>query len=177
VKADIVEENRSTTLRKLSSLRRLSTRLSSLFRRARYERELDTELSFHLDMLTEQHVRAGMAPVAARQAAVRTFGVVDRVKDDVRDTWLSRVVETMGQDVRYGIRSLRRNPGFALVVIVTMALGIGANTAIFSVVNGVLLKPLPYKNGESLVVLHHQQPLAGVDDMGFSYPMVTLRVG
>jgi putative ABC transport system permease protein len=169
VKPDIVDENRSTTLRKLSILRRLSTRLSSLFRRARYERELDTELSFHLDMLTEQHLRAGMAPVAARQAAVRTFGVVDRVKDDVRDTWLSRVAETMGQDVRYGIRSLRRNPGFAVVVIVTMALGIGANTAIFSVVNGVLLKPLPYKNGESLVVLHQQQPLAGVEDMGFSF--------
>ena len=150
-------------------LRRLSTRLSSLFRRARYERELDTELSFHLDMLTEQHVRAGMPPVAARRAAMRTFGVVDRVKDDVRDTWLSRIAETIAQDVRYGIRSLRRSPGFAMVVVVTMALGIGANTAIFSVVNGVLLKPLPYTNGESLVVLHQQQPLAGIEDMGFSY--------
>ena len=137
-------------------LRRLSTRLSSLFRRARYERELDTELSFHLDMLTEQHVRAGMPPGAARQAALRAFGVVDQVKDDVRDTWLSRIAETIAQDVRYGIRSLRRNPGFAIVVVVTMALGIGANTAIFSVVNGVLLKPLPYTNGESLVVLHQQ---------------------
>ena len=150
-------------------LRRLSTRLSSLFRRARCERELDTELAFHLDMLTEQHVRAGMAPDEARRAAARTFGVVDRVKDDVRDTWLSRVAETLAQDVRYGIRSLRRSPGFALVVIGTMALGVGANTAIFSVVNGVLLKPLPYRNGSALVVLHQQQPLAGVDDMRFSY--------
>jgi putative ABC transport system permease protein len=156
-------------VRKHSTLRRLSTRLSSLFRRARYERELDTELSFHLDMLTEQHVRAGMEPADARHAAMRTFGVVDRVKDDVRDTWLSRVAETIAQDVKYGIRSLRRNPGFALVVIATIALGVGANTAIFSVVNGVLLKPLPYKNGESLVVLHQQQPLAGVENMGFSY--------
>jgi hypothetical protein len=149
--------------------RRLSTRLSSLFRRARYERELDTELAFHLDMLTQHHVRAGMTQTAARQAAMRTFGVVDRVKDDVRDTWLSRVAETIGQDVRYGLRSLKRNPGFALVVIATMALGVGANTAIFSVVNGVLLKPLPYKNGESLVVLHQQQLLAGVENMSFSY--------
>jgi putative ABC transport system permease protein len=150
-------------------LRRLSTRLSSLFRWARYERELDTELAFHLDMLTEQHVRAGLSPTDARQAAMRTFGVVDRVKDDVRDTWLSRVAETIGQDVRYGLRSLRRSPGFALVVIATMALGVGANTAIFSVVNGVLLKPLPYRNGDALVVLHQQQPLAGVENMGFSY--------
>ena len=110
-----------------------------------------------------------MAPDEARRAAARSFGVVDRVKDDVRDTWLSRVAETLAQDVRYGIRSLRRSPGFALVVIGTMALGVGANTAIFSVVNGVLLKPLPYRNGDALVVLHQQQPLAGVDDMRFSY--------
>jgi putative ABC transport system permease protein len=150
-------------------LRRLSTRLSSLFRRARYERELDTELAFHLEMLTAQHVRAGLTPEEARRAAARTFGVVDRVKDDVRDTWLSRVAETLQQDVRYGIRSLRRSPGFALVVIATMALGVGANTAIFSVVNGVLLKPLPYKNGDSLIALHQQRPLAGINDMRFSY--------
>ena len=98
-------------------LRRLSTRLSSLFRRARYERELDRELAFHLDMLTEQHVRAGMPPDEARRAAAPArFGAVDRVKDDVRDTWLSRMLETLAQDVRYGSRSLRRNPGFALVV-------------------------------------------------------------
>jgi putative ABC transport system permease protein len=148
---------------------RLRTRLASLFRRARYERELDVELRFHVDMLTEQNVRAGMPCAAARDAALRAFGAVDRVKEDVRETWLSRLAETMAQDVRYGARSLRRNPGFALVVLLTMALGIGANTAIFSVVYGVLLKPLPYEDADRLVVLHQQRPRAGVQDMRFSY--------
>jgi putative ABC transport system permease protein len=148
---------------------RIRTRLASLFRRDRYERELDAELRFHIEMLTEQHVRTGMTPDAARRTALRTFGQIDRVKDEVRDTWLSRITETLSQDVRYGLRNLRRNPGFALAVIVTMALGIGANTAIFSVVNGVLLRPLPYKDGHQLVVLRQQRPLSGVDDTGFSY--------
>ena len=147
---------------------RIRTRLTSLFRRERLEHDLDRELQFHIDMLTEQHVRAGLSADQARRAALSTFGGVERVKDDVRDTWLSRLVETLGQDVRYGLRSLRRNPGFALVVIATMALGIGANTAIFSVVNGVLLRPLPYAHGERLVVLRQQQPLADVDDTYFS---------
>ena len=147
---------------------RIRTRLASLFQRDRYERELDRELGFHIEMLTEQHVRGGMSPSDARRAALRLFGQVDRVKEDVRETWLSRLAETVVQDLRYGVRGLRRNPGFALVVVLTMAMGIGANTAIFSVVNGVLLRPLPFKDGERLVVLHQQQPLAGVEDMGFS---------
>jgi putative ABC transport system permease protein len=147
---------------------RIRTRLASLLRRRQYERELDAELQFHLDMLTEQNVHGGMAPDQARRAALRAFGGVHRVKDDVRDTWLSRVAETAAQDVRYGIRSLRRNPGFALVVILTMALGIGANTAIFSVVNGVLLRPLPYRDGDRLVMLRQERPLVTDDEMGFS---------
>jgi predicted permease len=150
-------------------IRRIRTRLSSLFRRSRYERELEKELSFHLEMLTEQHIAAGMSPDEARHAALRMFGQLDRVKDDVRDTWLSRMFETFAQDVKYGIRNIARNAGFALVVVFTMSLGIGANTAIFSVVHGVLLKPIPYEKGDKLLVLHQKQPLAGTTDIGFSY--------
>ncbi len=149
-------------------IRRLRTRLASLFRRERMEADLERELAFHIDMLTEQNVRAGMSQEAARNAAHLNFGPVEHVKDSVRDTWLSRVVETLLQDARYGLRNIAQNRGFAVVVVVTMALGVGANTAIFSVVNGVLLRPLPYENGERLVVLRQQRPLAGVDDMRFS---------
>ena len=131
------------------------------------ERELDTELRFHLDMLTEQNVRAGhgaRTTRAARRCARSAASTASRTTSATRGC--RAVVETLVQDVRYGARSLRRNPGFAARSSSTMALGIGANTAIFSVVNGVLLRPLPYSDGDRLVVLHQQRPLAGDDDIG-----------
>ena len=93
------------------------------------------------------------APDAARRTARQLFGGVETIKDDVRDAWLTRLVETFNQDVRYGVRGLRKQAGYALAVVVTMALGIGANTAIFSVVNAVVLQPLPYARGEDLLLL------------------------
>jgi putative ABC transport system permease protein len=148
-------------------IRKLSARLRSL-RRDRLEKELDVELQYHLDMLIEQNLKAGMSSLEARRAALRVFGPVAGIKDDVRDTWLSRFLETAAQDIRYGVRNLRRNPGFALVVMLTMALGIGANSAIFSVVNGVLLRALPFKNGDRIVVLRQGQGDTVANNMGFS---------
>jgi putative ABC transport system permease protein len=149
-------------------VKRLMLRLESLFDRSGRERELDAELKYHVDMLIEQNLRKGMSRREARRDALRVFGPVDAVKDGVRDRWLSRFLEIAWQDVRYGVRSLGRNPGFALLVIVTMGLGIGANTAIFSVVNGVLLRPLPYKAPDRLVVLHQGPGDATANDMYFS---------
>jgi len=143
-------------------------RLTSVFKPQRFEKELDAELQFHIDMLASQNVDAGMGLDEARRAALKAFGAVDAVKANVRDAWLSRFFEVVAQDVRYGLRSLRRTPGFTLAVAGTMALGIGANTAVFSVVNGVLLRPLPYAGGDHLVVLRQARPRAGVTDIGLS---------
>jgi predicted permease len=151
-------------------MRYLIVRLGSLFGRDQLERELDAELRYHVDMLTEQLAQQGLSPEEARREARRQFGAVEAVKDDVRDTWLSRFVEVAAQDVRYGLRGLRRSPGFALLIVLTMALGIGANTAIFSVVNGVVLRALPYKGGDKLVELHQGagDPSDPANDIGFS---------
>jgi predicted permease len=144
-------------------------RAKSLARRRRGERELQEELQFHIDMLTEENIRRGLSPRAAGEAARRAFGHVDVVSADVRDTWFSTCLDVLARDVRYGARALARSPGYAAVVILVMALGIGANTAIFSVVNGVLLRPLPYDQGQQLVALHQyrtRQP--GNNEFSFS---------
>ena len=141
-------------------------RVRTIFRRRAMERELDAELQFHLDMQTAEYVRQGLRPEVARRNARQLFGGIHSIKDHVRDAWLTRLLETFGQDVRYGVRGLRTQPGYALAVAVTMALGIGANTAIFSVVNAVVLEPLPYARGEDLLLL--RQTRTDVDNTGFS---------
>ncbi len=147
---------------------RIAAVFLSLFGRRRLEREMDDEMRFHLDMEIERLTGQGLSPSRARTEALRRFGGVEKTKDDVRDASLAGVLEVLGQDARYTLRALKRNPGFAAAAVLTLALGIGANTAIFSVVHGVLLQALPYGGGERLVRIREEAPGAGVTDGVFS---------
>jgi predicted permease len=131
---------------------------------------MDEELRLHVERQIEQNLGRGLPPEQARRAALLGFGNVDAIKEECRDSWGVRMIETLVQDVRYGARSLRGKRGFALVVIATLGLGIGANSAIFSVVRGVLLRPLPYADGERLAVMRLPDLRSGNADLGFSVP-------
>jgi putative ABC transport system permease protein len=135
-------------------------RLCATFTPGRMEREMDEEMAFHMEMEARKLVRGGLKPEEAARQARRNFGGPMREKERVRDAWGIGLVQDLTSDLRLTFRSLRRNPAFTVVAVLTLALGIGGTTAIFSVVNGVLLEPLPYRDAGELVSVHHSSNTA-----------------
>ena len=143
--------------------------LRALRRGEQLDREVDRELRFHLEMEAEKHQQhAGLTGDEARAAALRRFGGVQKTQEECRDARNVSIVDALRQDLRYGARTLRRSPGFAIAAIVTLGLGIGANVAIFSLIHGVLLEPLPYADSDRLLLVRQSAPLAGREDVGVS---------
>jgi putative ABC transport system permease protein len=133
-------------------------RLLSPLRRGRYEREMEEEMRFHLEMQIEQNLSSGMAAEEARYAAWRQFGNQTWLKEVSREMWSLRFIETLIQDLRYGARTLMKTPGFTLLAVLTLALGIGSTTTIFSAVQNILLDPFPYTDAHRIFTVRIQDP-------------------
>jgi hypothetical protein len=136
----------------------------------RREGELEEEVRHHLELAARERIERGESPAEAWAAARREFGNVGLVKEVTRETWGWTWLDRVAQDVRYGLRVLRKSPGFTAVAVFTLALGIGATSTIFSFVNGILLRPLPYPEPERLVLIEETAPKRGITSMGVSYP-------
>lgn len=150
-------------------IRSLAARLRGLTTRRRLERELDEEIRFHIEMRIEDNLKSGMKPEEARRAALRDFGGVESAKEQYRERSSIALIETTLQDIRYALRSFRRGPGYAVTAITVMALAIGANTAMFSVLHALLLEPLPYAAPDELAMLWTEDPSQGVREGRAAY--------
>ncbi len=154
---------------------KLFDRLRTQYRKKELNQDLSEELAFHIQQETEENIAAGMPPDEARYAALRKFGGVDQVKEECRDAWGLRFIDTILQDVRFGLRQVRRNPGLTAVAVLTLALGIGANTAVFSLIDAVMLRTLPVNRPDELLQLKRQDPrYSSVGSPRFSNPLSLL---
>src|ERR1700722_15318892 len=154
----------------MRTLKRFFKRLSSWATARRDEERLRTEIEEHLAMQTAENIQAGLSPIEARRQAMLKFGGVEAMKEEYRDQKGLPFLETLAQDLRYAFRQLAASPGFAFIAIPTMALGVGATTAIYSVIDATLLHPLPYPNPSELVRIEANLPGVGAHDVGFSIP-------
>ena len=139
------------------------------------ERDLDDEIRGHLALSVQERIERGEDPESARLAALREFGYVPAIRDSMRRVWYSRwfdAAAALARDMRVGLRSLLRAKGLAATVVVTLALGIGANAAIFSVVRGVLLRPLVNRDEDRLIYIRQSAPGIGAENMTFSVPEI-----
>ncbi len=153
-----------------SGFRTTISRFVALFRRKNLEKRLQEELDFHLEMKVEENLKNGMKPDEAHRQALISFGGLEQTKEACREAYWTVWLDRLWQDFRYGLRTLGRRPSFAIVVVITLALGIGANTAIFSVIDAVLFRPLPFVHPERVVQVWDEYPNRPGTDVPLSGP-------
>ena len=154
----------------MKSLRRFFMRLKNLASGRSADQRLQDEMAEHLALQTEENLRAGMAPAEARRQAALKFGTAQAIREGHHAEQIVPFIENLQFDLRYAVRMLLRSPGFSFIAIATMALGIGATTAIYSVIDATLLHPLPYPNPSELVRIESNLPGVGAHDIGVSIP-------